>query len=139
MACIIMSFQNMVSLHIFSSLSSTFVYIMCSLDLQGFSELEEMPSSLVLGTNCRPAIITEALSFLPVNTFTHTSFASLLATLLLLANYDFIVFLLIIHIIASGFFWSSLFLMHICPCSYWLYLWLKNLANSLKQSLQEKQ
>ena len=120
MSCIIMSFRNMVSLHVCSSLASTSIYIMCSLDLQGFSKLDKMPSSLVLGTNCRLAIITQSLSFLPVNTFTHTSFASLLVALLLLTNYDFIVLLLIIHIIDSGCFCSSLFLMHICPCSYWL-------------------
>lgn len=120
MSCIIMSFQNMVSLHIYSSLASTYVYIMHSLDLQGFFELDKMPSSLVFGTDCRPSIITHSLSCLPVNTFTHTSFTSLLVVLLLLANCDFIIFLLIIHIIALGHFYSSLFLMHICPCSYWL-------------------
>ena len=120
MSCIIMSFQNMVSLHIFSSLTSTFVYIMHSLDLQGFSELGEMPLSLVFGINCCLAMITQSLSFLLVNTFTHTSFVLLLVDLLLLTNCDFIVFLLIIHIIALGCFCSSLFLMHICPCSYCL-------------------
>ena len=128
MSCFIMSFRNMVSLHICSSLASTYVYIMRSLDLQGFSELDKIPSSMVFGTNYCPAIITQSLSFLPVNTFTHTSFTLLLVALLLLANCDFIVFFY------HTYHRFNLFLLIIVSNAYLSYFLLDVLTNFLKQS-----